>query len=226
MEGKSWSEGLMGGRLIPGIGQESGRSPEGTPKPAAPPKPIPVVELKEGAIMEGQIVEVRHVGFFVEVGATKPGLLRRRHCQFCPQRLLQHGQTLSNLIVLSVDRKRNRFSLALHGIDGSHLHEEAYEQLLARIAGWAGVSSSELKLDEEADCNERPQRRISHARKGGKGKQWQWREKNSADAPSTEPSTTTSSKAKKGYGKSRGKGYGKGDNSNKGWSGGNRWSHW
>jgi hypothetical protein len=124
------------------------RSAEGQEKPAAPPRPIPVEELKEGTIMEGKIVELRHIGFFVEVGATQTGLLRRRHCQGCPRRLLQQGQVLSNLVVLNVDKKRRRFGLALHGIDGSHLQEEAYDAVLERIAGWAGVAYSKPTADE------------------------------------------------------------------------------
>lgn len=147
LAGKALSEGLLGGRMMPAIGEES-RSAEGPPKPATPPRPIPVEELKEDTIVEGRIVELRHVGFLVEVGATQPGLLRRRHCQGCPRRLLQEGQVLSNLVVLKVDKERRRFSLALRGIDGSHLQEEAYDAVLDRIAGWAGVTLSNVTREE------------------------------------------------------------------------------
>lgn len=147
LAGKALSEGLLGGHMLPKIGEDS-RSAEGPPKPAAPPRPVPVEELKEGAIMEGKIVELANIGFFVDVGATQPGLLRHRHCQNCPERLLQEGQVLSNLVVISVDKKRRRFALALHGIDGAHLQEEAYDIVLERIAGWAGVAIAQPTLEQ------------------------------------------------------------------------------
>lgn len=135
---RALSEGLLGGRLKPPSSERQQQQP-GTPR-EEPRPPVPVEELKEGSFMEGQIVCLDEAGFIVEVGATSPGLLRRRCCKGAPKRLLECGQILSNLQVVRVDRENSRFSLALRGVDGPNVEEEAYSDVLSHIAGWAGVT--------------------------------------------------------------------------------------
>mmetsp|Transcript_8249 Transcript_8249/g.13752 ORF Transcript_8249/g.13752 Transcript_8249/m.13752 type:complete len:323 (+) Transcript_8249:2-970(+) len=138
------SEGLLGGRLLAAVGDLSRRHDRGADgRPAEPPPPVPVEELQEGAIVEGKILRMADIGFFMDIGATEPGLLRRRSCRGVPRRLLQRGQVLSNLVILRVDRTKRRFTLGLRSIDGwNHFEEEAYDVILHRIATWAGVDLS------------------------------------------------------------------------------------
>lgn len=135
------SEGLLAGRLLAAVGDLSRRHGQGEEdRPAEPPPPVPVEELQEGSTVEGKILRMADIGFFLDVGATAPGLLRRRSCSGVPRRLLQRGQVLSNLVVLRVDRAKRRFTLGLRSIDGwNHFEEEAYDVILHRIATWAGV---------------------------------------------------------------------------------------
>lgn len=160
---RALSEGLLGGRLYAAIHRgERQRRPgdAGAPKPA---RTIPVEELKEGTIVEGKILRSSDIGFFMDIGAEKPGLLRRHHCRGVPRRLLQRGEFLSNLVVLRVDKKRRRFTLGIGRIDGlAHLEEVAYAEVLQRIGGWAGVevpppgSEERRMIGDEEDEEEEP----------------------------------------------------------------------
>lgn len=153
---RALSEGLLGGRLVPpgpSDGRQSG--PQGSPRNNAPPPRIPVSDLRVGALMEGRIVRVSPVGLLIDVGATAPGLLRRRDCDGVPRRLLRRGEALSNLRVISVESEKGRFSLSLSGIDGSNLQELVYIDVLQRIAGWATVELSQPMLDFAAQMSMR-----------------------------------------------------------------------
>jgi hypothetical protein len=156
---RALSEGLLGGRLMPGISDRQSQQADSPVK--EPPPPIPVEELKEGLVFEGKIMEhLRDIGFLVEVGATSLGLLRRRDCEGVPKRLLKCGQILSNLVVQRIEKSKRRFQLTLCGVDGSNVAEEAYEEVLSHIASWAGVN---MTRPDEATASP------AIAGKGGRG---------------------------------------------------------
>lgn len=159
---RALSEGLLGGRLYTIAPERRGpRQPQGPEEPPPPPPRIPAEDLKEGMVLEGRIVRIAGIGLFVDVGATHPGLLRRRDCRGVPRQLLQQGEVISNLVVLRTDGKKKRFSLALRGIgvDGQNLEEEAYDEILRRIANWAGVvlpSMNTTSLEEPPEAEKPP----------------------------------------------------------------------
>lgn len=155
------SEGLLGGRLCAARPQDR-RPQESEPKEVPP---TPVEELEVGAMLEGRIVRVAPIGFFIDVHATRPGLLTRRQCKLIPKQMLKKGETFSNLVVLSVNKKKRQFTLGLRGIghDGDEIQEVAYDAILRRIAAWAGV---ELPEEEE----EKTYREYTGARRKGRGR--------------------------------------------------------
>uniref|UniRef100_A0A6T0XMT8 S1 motif domain-containing protein n=1 Tax=Alexandrium monilatum TaxID=311494 RepID=A0A6T0XMT8_9DINO len=165
---RALSEGLLGGRLCaqspPG---RQGSQPGGEERP--PPKPrIPVNKLKQGMVMEGRIVRTAPVGLFVDVGATRQGLLRWRDSRGVPRQLLRRDQVLSNMTVIHVWPKKRRFSLRIDGIgvDDENLEEEAYGEILRRIAGWAGVTLP--PEEKEASVSKPSAARARRAAQGGK----------------------------------------------------------
>lgn len=138
---RALSEGLLGGRFFASTPQGRPGPPPGEERP--PPKPrIPVSKLKEGMALEGRIVRTVAFGLFVDVGATRQGLLRWRDCRGVPRQLLRRDEVLSNLTVTHVWPKKRRFALSVAGVgaDDENLEEENYGEILRRIAGWAGVT--------------------------------------------------------------------------------------
>lgn len=138
---RALSEGLLGGRLARGRRREA-------PEEDAPPKPpprVPAEKLEVGARLEGRIVRTCKLGVFIDVGATRCGLLPRKSCRHLPRWMVQKGESLSSLIVLHVDRKKRQFTMTLQGVgeDGDEIEEVAYAEILHRIASWAGVEVPE-----------------------------------------------------------------------------------
>jgi len=134
--------------------------PPRRPRPSSPsrddgpPPRVPVEKLKQGSRLEGRIMRVAGIGLFVDVGATKLGLLRRKDCKGVPKRLLQRNEVLSNLTVLDVDVEKGRFSLGVKCVDGSNVQELAYLAVLQRIAGWASVELPQPMLDHAAQLTQ------------------------------------------------------------------------
>ncbi|CAE8616052.1 unnamed protein product [Polarella glacialis] len=102
---------------------------------------LPIEELVEGSLFEGQIVRTNRLGLLVDIGATQLGLLRWKLVRGVPKNLLQAGEALANLEVHQIQIKKRRFSLYLMAVghDGEELEETGYLDILARIASWAGV---------------------------------------------------------------------------------------
>lgn len=134
---RALSEGLLGGRLCAAQPRDQ-RQRESEPKEVPP---TPVEELEVGTLLEGRIVRIARIGFFIDVHATRLGLLTRRQCRLAPKQMLKKGEVFSNLVVLNVNRKKRQFTLGLRGIGqgGDEIEEEAYDAILRRIAAWAGV---------------------------------------------------------------------------------------
>lgn len=148
---RALSEGLLGGRLC--AAQPRPQQEEGAPK-EVPPKPVE--ELKVGAMLEGRIVRIARIGFFLDVHCTRLGLLPRRHCKCAPKQMLKKGEALSNLVVLHVNKKKRQFTLGLQGVGqgDDEIEEVAYDAILRRVAAWAGVEIDEAMLrgdDAEGD---------------------------------------------------------------------------
>eukprot|EP00747_Dinoflagellata_sp_TGD_P186461 gnl/TRDRNA2_/TRDRNA2_43488_c0_seq1.p1 gnl/TRDRNA2_/TRDRNA2_43488_c0~~gnl/TRDRNA2_/TRDRNA2_43488_c0_seq1.p1 ORF type:complete len:442 (+),score=50.68 gnl/TRDRNA2_/TRDRNA2_43488_c0_seq1:96-1328(+) len=151
---RALSEGLLGGRLCPPDHSQNSGAQGQERKPVKQP-PIPVERLAEGKHCEGTIVRVNSSAVFVEIGAEKPGMLRRRLLKGLPRRFLQKGETLANLYILHIDNKRRRFTLGWCGVDGDlNVEEVDYGDVLLHVADWAGVkipSTRSPKSPEPAD---------------------------------------------------------------------------
>mmetsp|Transcript_23665 Transcript_23665/g.60188 ORF Transcript_23665/g.60188 Transcript_23665/m.60188 type:complete len:466 (+) Transcript_23665:101-1498(+) len=136
---RALSEGLLGGRLSPLRPEDDGPK-RGEPK--GPPPRTPAEDLQTGALLEGRIVRTCRIGLFVDVGATRCGLLSRRSCKGVPKWMLQKGEALSNLVVVHVNGKKRQFTLSLRSIGegDDEIQEVDYISILNRIANWAGVT--------------------------------------------------------------------------------------
>lgn len=137
------SEGLLAGRLImmaSNVRRGGAEGDTGSPDQSAPPPRFPAEDLEQGLLLEGRIVRVADIGLYIDVGATLPGLLRRRDCSGVPRRLLRRGEVLSNLVVLQVANKKHfRVGLQTIGEDDQNVQDFAYLDCLRRICAWAGV---------------------------------------------------------------------------------------
>jgi len=161
---RALSEGLLGGRL-------RAARPRSRPKADSEPKEVPlkpVEELKVGDVVEGRIVRIARIGFFIDVHATRPGLLTRRQCRIAPKGLLKKGEIFSNLVVLSVNTKKRQFTLGLYGIgrDDNAIEEVRYDLIFRRVAAWAGCEIPRKKLQQVLEDS----RKIQALGKGGKGR--------------------------------------------------------
>lgn len=136
------SEGLLGGRIVP----PRRRAPsEGEGEERQPPPRIPAEKVEPGMRMEGRIVRNCRIGVFIDVGATRCGLLPFKACRYIPRWMLQKGESLSNLVVTHVNKKKRQFTMAIQGVgaDGEEVEEVKYSEILHRIADWAGVEVPE-----------------------------------------------------------------------------------
>jgi hypothetical protein len=137
------SEGLLAGRLImmaSNVRRGGAEGDAGSADQATPPPRFPAEDLEQGLLLEGRIIRIANVGLYIDVGATLPGLLRRRDCSGVPRRLLRRGEVLSNLVVLQVANKRHfRVGLQTIGEDDQNFQDFAYLDCLRRICAWAGV---------------------------------------------------------------------------------------
>lgn len=137
---RALSEGLLGGRLFSGRPPPDGRSSPSAAREGPPPR-IPVEDMRKGTCVEGKIVRIARIGFFLDVGATRCALLQRHTCQNVPKVLLRKGEVLSNLVVLHVNREKKQLTVRLKGVGegGDEIEEEDYDAILHRITHWAGI---------------------------------------------------------------------------------------
>lgn len=136
------SEGLLAGRLIMTAAnvRRGGAEGDAGSDQATPPPRFPAEDLERGLLLEGRIIRIANIGLYIDVGATLPGLLRRRDCSGVPRRLLRRGEVLSNLVVLQAASKRHfRVGLQTIGEDDQNFQDFAYMDCLRRICAWAGV---------------------------------------------------------------------------------------
>lgn len=165
---RALSEGLLGGRLRAAQPHDQ-RQGESEPKEVLP---TPVQELEIGAMLEGKIIRVAGIGFFIDVHATRLGLLTRRQCRQAPKQMLKKGEILSNLVVLHVNKKKKQFTLGLEGIGhgGDDIAEVAYDAIYRRIAAWAGVKLPPPEDEDNAlQTNGRRRGRQQSRQQGGRG---------------------------------------------------------
>jgi len=137
---KALSEGLLGGRLGPS-GAEGARGQPIDEEEAAPRKPAPFSALKEGMGCEGKILRRVAAGLLLDIGAVRPGLLRKSMLQGLSSNLLKQGEHIAGLEIESIDKKKRSFTLRWRPLrdDEGLFGEFEHEDIEARIAKWANV---------------------------------------------------------------------------------------
>eukprot|EP00929_Paragymnodinium_shiwhaense_P013721 TRINITY_DN12156_c0_g1_i1.p2 TRINITY_DN12156_c0_g1~~TRINITY_DN12156_c0_g1_i1.p2 ORF type:complete len:396 (-),score=85.75 TRINITY_DN12156_c0_g1_i1:60-1247(-) len=151
MQIKALSEGLLGGRL----GPSDAPSASSTEAPQKR-KPVPFSTLEDGIGCEGKVLRRIAAGLLLDVGASRPGLLRNAMLHGLPRKLLKKGEVIAGLEIESVDKKKRRFTLRWRPLrDEEGLFGEVeHEDILDRIASWAQVDMNEeddAKQPEEAN---------------------------------------------------------------------------
>jgi len=115
---------------------------------AEPRKPIPFSALQEGMGCEGKVLRQVSAGLLLEIGSTRPALLRKSMLQGLPRRLLKKGEHIAGLEIESIDKKKRTCTLKWRPLrDEEGLFGEVeHEDIQARIATWANV---DMTADDE-----------------------------------------------------------------------------
>lgn len=143
---RAFSCGLVGGHLCKAVEElhdaiEDGRI---APRPP-PPRKIPVKELVEGSAVEGKVTRVNGMGLFLDIGATREGLLWRRDLKGIPFKI-EKGEFLAGLVIKRINKKKGQITLAWRcTAQDITLEDMDFQETRNHIANWAGVDLSKAK---------------------------------------------------------------------------------